>query len=122
MTEAEALAELKSFPVNCLDFREQMALDMAIEAMEKQEVAKEYGWIPCNERLPSKEEFFQNDGRFIVTDGNRVYQSTYDIYGQCFRTMKMHVLIDMGYRSSFEVDNCVIEWMPLPIAPYQKGE
>lgn len=85
-----------------------------------QEVAKDDGWIPCSERLPSKEEFLKNDGRFIVTDGNRVYQSTYDIYEQCFKTMKMHAIIDMGYRSSFEVDNCVIEWMPFP--PYQKGE
>lgn len=36
MTEQEALLELKSFPVNCLDFKEQMALDMAIKALEKQ--------------------------------------------------------------------------------------
>lgn len=36
MTEQESLAELKSFPVNCLDFKEHMALDMAIEALEKQ--------------------------------------------------------------------------------------
>jgi hypothetical protein len=42
MTESEALSELRSFPISCLDFKEQMALDMAIEAMEKQEVAKEY--------------------------------------------------------------------------------
>lgn len=43
MTEQEALAELKSFPVNCLDFKEQMALDMAIEAMKKQIAKKPVG-------------------------------------------------------------------------------
>ena len=36
MTEAEALSELRGFPVSCLDFKEQMALDMAINALEKQ--------------------------------------------------------------------------------------
>ena len=36
MMEQEAVAELKTFPVNCLDFKEQMALNMAIEALEKQ--------------------------------------------------------------------------------------
>lgn len=40
MTEQEALAELKSFPVNCLDFKEQIALDMAIAALEAQ-ISKE---------------------------------------------------------------------------------
>ena len=75
-------------------------------------------WIPCSERLPNKDEYLKNDGRFIVTDGNRVYQSIYDIYSaHCFRTL---VLFDFGSRSNFEVDNCVIAWMPLP-EPY-KGE
>ena len=44
MTEQEALSELRSFPVSCLDFKEQMALDMAINALEKQ-IAKKQGNI-----------------------------------------------------------------------------
>lgn len=50
MTEAEALAELKSFPVNCLDFREQMALDMAIEALEEVQRYRAIGTVEGFER------------------------------------------------------------------------
>ena len=39
LTEREALEELKTFPISCLDFKENQALDMAIKALEKQ-VAK----------------------------------------------------------------------------------
>ena len=35
MTESEAMAELKTFPVNCLDFMENQALDVAISALEE---------------------------------------------------------------------------------------
>lgn len=74
-------------------------------------------WIPVSERLPNKDEYLKNDGRFIVTDGNRVYQSIYDIYSShCFRTL---VLFNFGSRSNFEVDNCVVAWMPLP-EPYRE--
>ena len=73
-------------------------------------------WIPCSKRFPNKDEYLKNDGRFIVTDGNRVYQSIYDIYSShSFRTL---TLFDFGSRSNFEVDNCVIAWMPLP-EPYK---
>ena len=72
-------------------------------------------WIPCSERMPNKDEYLKNDGRFIVTDGNRVYQSIYIYSAHCFRTL---VLFDFGSRSNFEVDNCVIAWMPLP-EPYK---
>lgn len=73
-------------------------------------------WIPCSERMPNKDEYLKDDGRFIVTDGNRVYQSIYDIYSaHCFRTLKLY---DFGSGSNFEVDNCVIAWMPLP-EPYK---
>lgn len=46
-------------------------------------VEQEYndGWIPVSKRLPNKDEYTKNDGRFIVTDGNRVYQS---IYNGCY--------------------------------------
>lgn len=79
------------------------------------------GWIPCSERMPNKEEYLKDDGRFIVTDGNRVYQSIYDIYiHHWFRTLKLFNF-GAGENPSYEVDNCVIAWMPLP-APYQQKE
>lgn len=74
-------------------------------------------WIPVSERLPNKDEYFKNDGRFIVTDGNRVYQSLYDPYSaHCFRTL---VVYEYGSRANYEIDNCVIAWMPLP-EPYKE--
>lgn len=77
-------------------------------------------WIPCSERYPNKEEYLKNDGRFIVTDGHRVYQSIYDIYiNRCFRTPKLFNFLS-GRQWEFEIDNCVIAWMPLP-EPW-KGE
>ena len=36
MTEIETLEELKTFPISCLDFKENQALDMAIKSIEKQ--------------------------------------------------------------------------------------
>ena len=35
MTENEALLELKTFPINCLDYKEKQALDIAIKALEE---------------------------------------------------------------------------------------
>ena len=35
MTESEALAELKTFPVNCLDFKENQALQIAVDLLEQ---------------------------------------------------------------------------------------
>ena len=83
------------------------------------QLAEEYnnGWIPVSERFPSKEEYLKNDGRFIVTDGNRCYQSVFDIYSQKFRTS---IFTTFG-SYKYEEDKCVIAWQPLP-APYQKGE
>lgn len=83
------------------------------------ELAEEYkgGWIAVSERLPNKEEYLKNDGRFIVTDGNRCYQSVFDIYSKVFRTS---VFTTFGnYR--YEEDKCVIAWMPLT-APFKEGE
>lgn len=83
------------------------------------ELAEEYnnGWIPVSERFPSKEEYLKNDGRFIVTDGNRCYQSVFDIYSQKFRTS---IFTTFG-SYKYEEDKCVIAWQPLP-APFKKGE
>lgn len=92
----------------------------AIKIMQK--AAKDGGWIHCSERLPNWNEYQKNDGRFIVTDGNRVYQSIFDIYANGgFRTLKLFHFVGGTQTASFEVDNCVIAWQPLP-APCQKGE
>ncbi len=70
-------------------------------------------WIPCSERLPNKEEYLKDDGRFIATDGNRVYQGLFDIYSGIF--------VKDYFGSAPIEDDCLIAWQPLP-APYQKGE
>lgn len=93
------------------------ALDEAIKIVNQVEEEHNNGWIPVEERLPSKEEYLKDDGRFIVTDGNRSYQSIYDIYRRCFRTLKSRFVSQW----EFEEDKCVIAWQPLP-EPYQKGE
>ena len=113
MTREEAIKYLEQHA-----FIDDVVKDMCIEALGN-DINVGSKWIPCSERLPNKDEYLKNDGRFIVTDGNRVYQSIYDIYAShCFRTL---VLFDFGSRSSFEVDNCVIAWQPLP-EPYKEGE
>lgn len=88
------------------------------------QVEQEYndGWISCSERLPDKEEFLKDDGRFIVTDGNRRYESIYDIYCRCFKTLKLFGFNLNGRDARFEVDKCVIAWQPLPPKYEQKGE
>lgn len=89
-----------------------IAVEDAIQIV--QEVAKEYGngWIPCSERLPSKEEYRKCNGQFIVSDGNRTYATYFDIYD----TLKF----GEPTIERFRIDKCVIAWQPLP-APYQKA-
>lgn len=73
-----------------------------------EELKKNYnnGWISCKKRLPNKEEYNKNDGRFIVTDGNRRYQGLFDIYNNKF-------IYDTTMFRTAE-DKCVIAWQPLP--------
>jgi len=61
------------------------------------------GWILCSERLPTKEEYLKNDGRFITTDGNRVAEGLFDVYAD-------------GYNEPYwPYQNCQpIAWMPMP--------
>ena len=91
----------------------------AIEVVK--EVAAEYnnGWIPCSDRIPTVDEYLKNDGRFIVTDGNRIYQSIFDRYDSM-------TFCDMGYDFANHVpyteeDKSVIAWQPLP-QPYEPKE
>ena len=77
---------------------------------QREDVNHNHGWIPCGERLPNKDEYARNDGRFIVTDGNRVYQGLFDIYRGIFVK---------DYFGNVPVeDECVIAWRPLP-SPYE---
>ena len=80
------------------------------------EMEKEYnnGWIPCSERLPSREEYQKCNGQFIVSDGNRTYATYFDIYD----TLKF----GEPTMDKFKVDKCVIAWMPLPTPYKPKGE
>lgn len=71
------------------------------------------GWIPCSERLPTKEEYLKDDGRFILDDGNRRYQGLFDIYDKKFKFSK-HIT---SLRYDLYEDNGVIAWQPLP-EPY----
>lgn len=75
---------------------------------------KNNGWIPVEERLPTKEEFLKDDGRFILDDGNRRYQGLFDIYDGKFKFSRNTSGI---YYELFE-DKCVIAWQPLP-EPYK---
>ena len=70
-------------------------------------------WIPCEERMPTKEEYLKDDGRFILDDGNRRYQGLFDIYDGKFKFSK-HI---SGIHYELFEDNCVIAWQPLP-KPY----
>jgi hypothetical protein len=42
------------------------------------EILENYEWIMCSDRLPTMKEVQRNDCRFIVTDGNRVYEDCFD--------------------------------------------
>ena len=75
------------------------------------------GWIPVEERLPNKEEYLKDDGRFMLDDGNRRYQGLFDIYDGKFKFTK-HI---SGLHYELFEDNCVIAWQPLPES-YHKGE
>lgn len=94
--------------------REGIAIDIAIEELKKPKVSS---WIPVADRLPNMEEYLENDGRFILDDGNRRYQGLFDIYDKKFKFSK-HL---SGLSYELIEDNCVIAWQPLP-EPYKAGE
>lgn len=72
------------------------------------------GWVPVEKRLPTKEEYLKDDGRFILDDGNRRYQGLFDIYDGKFKFSK-HI---SGINYELFEDKCVIAWQPLP-NPYK---
>lgn len=68
-------------------------------------------WIPVEERLPNKEEYIKSNGKFIVTDGNRVMVLHFDVY----ETKQFGVPQING----FCVNEMIVYWQPLP-QPYKK--
>lgn len=82
------------------------------DCIEEQQKVGE--WIPVSERLPNKEEYLKDDGRFMLDDGNRRYQGLFDIYDGKFKFTK-HI---SGLNYELFEDNCVVAWQPLP-EPYR---
>ncbi|MGL6198606.1 MAG: hypothetical protein ACRC3H_06685 [Lachnospiraceae bacterium] len=54
------------------------------QVLERLAAYEEADWIPVSERLPTMDEYRKNDARFIVSDGNRVYQDYFNIYDRCW--------------------------------------
>ena len=99
----KAISHLKM--LQKLDARYSKKLyDTAITALEHQLTNM---WIPVSKRLPTHEEYLKDDGRFIVTDGNRRYQAWFDIYDGYFAIPKSRDEI-------LSKDKCVTHWQPLP--------
>ena len=95
--------------------KKSISYDEVVEMVRQVDAEYNNGWIPCSERLPNKDEYLKDDGRFIVTDGNRRYQSIFDFYSGKFKAMKE--VSPVGWYSMVD-DKCVIAWQPLP-EPYQ---
>lgn len=93
-------------------------IERAIEIV--QEVAKEYcnGWIPVEERLPENDDYVLCWYEYKIMDGTHVGEmaQTYGMGYYFERFNNWYGDVNNGVKSR------VIAWMPLPIAPYQKGE
>ena len=74
-----------------------------LECVEKQ---PKIDWIMVSDRLPTREEYLKNDGRFIGCDGNRVYQAEFDIYRNMF--------VRDCFGCINKEDKCIIKWQPMP--------
>ncbi|WP_097005317.1 DUF551 domain-containing protein [Lacrimispora amygdalina] len=75
-------------------------------------MSSQNNWILCSDRMPTKEEYLKDDGRFIVSDGQRVYQSLYDIYEfmnfcEFYHDRNMHHM-------EATIDKRVVMWQPMP--------
>ena len=51
---------------------------------------KDDNWIPISSRLPTREEYLKDDGRFILDDGNRRYLGCFDIYDGKFKFAEIY--------------------------------
>jgi len=68
------------------------------------------GWTPVKNRLPTMEEYRENDGRFILDNGNRRYAGYFDVYTGRFYYYR-HIT---PYRAELYEDNMIIAWRPFP--------
>lgn len=118
MTAEDAMLVIQAIPQKIYEQigdTENKALNIAFNALKEKVDGR---WIPVSERLPTNKEFLKDDGRFIVTDGNRVYQSLYDIY-DTKRFIDVMYLGNANFINS--VDKRVIAWQSLPV-PYKESE
>ena len=99
-------------------YRGDIFTDEIIDLIKQQPKVGE--WIPCSEQLPelhrvdmqSEEEYYMISDSVIITDGERISVSEYEV--------------DDGDREGwlahdFEEIEDVIAWMPIP-EPYRQGE
>lgn len=68
------------------------------------------GWTQVKNRLPTMEEYRENDGRFIFDNGNRRYAGYFDVYTGRFYYYR-HIT---PYRAELYEDNMIIAWRSLP--------
>lgn len=81
MTENEALEELKTFPINCLDFKENQALQVAIKALSEIQKYRAIGTIEEFKALKEKNEPKEMD-RFYCPICRHYFEDT-DAYNYC---------------------------------------
>jgi hypothetical protein len=87
-------------------------LQMAISALTQ---LLNNGWIPVSKRLPTRDEYLKDDGRFIVTDGMRRYQGIFNNYDNRFDR-------ETHDGTLLREDKCVTAWQPLPEAYKEVSE
>lgn len=80
--------------------------------INKQPTVEPNQWIPCSERLPTEEEYCKNEGRFIVSNGIKSYECTFDVYEEIFKQFEYN---RKGVWMEYAEDK-VVAWMPLPQA------
>ena len=117
----DEIRTLKKKPVWEMDVMHHESYDLGRnvgwnECLETMQRNTNNSWIPVEERMPTKEEFLKDDGRFILDDGNRRYQGLFDIYDGKFKFSR-HI---SGIHYELFEDKCVIAWQPLP-EPYKEG-
>lgn len=118
MIDEKKLIEMLRYDISCFetdgmkDEEMYIRVDDMMRMIEGQPKVGE--WIPVTERLPTREEYLKDDGRFMLDDGNRRYQGLFDIYDRKFK-FSMHI---RGLYYELIEDKRVIAWMPLP-EPYK---
>jgi len=81
---------------------------VGFEILEK--IEGESRWISVYDRLPTREECWKNDGRFIVTNGQRVYQRHY------FPELPYFFEPEPFRKEEDTYDRCVVGWQEMPEA------